>query len=240
MPYTMHYDVKQLRALFTDFPNMKDSLGLVGLEWPLNNILSVWNLIVKARSIAGAPTANRDVLIDALRQYPCDASRALGEHGRGPTPLPFFTDLPEGVTETEALLDTLLHTKALPHEQLFKQMASLQLVKVARCSFQLGAVSQFIGWGANVNQKDEEGNTALMEAAVLANITIAKLLIDRGADINLMNNQNETAMAIARGKQRSIPSIYSKPWCSFCTSLQVHIDSKEQPTQSTASRGFVE
>jgi ankyrin repeat protein len=43
--------------------------------------------------------------------------------------------------------------------------------------------------GANVNAKDDEGNTALMFAAANNNVEMLRLLIDAGADLNVKENR---------------------------------------------------
>lgn len=48
-----------------------------------------------------------------------------------------------------------------------------------------------IGYGADVNAKNNDGRTALM---LTSNLEIAKLLIDSGADVNAKNNNGGTAL----------------------------------------------
>ena len=48
--------------------------------------------------------------------------------------------------------------------------------------------------GANLDIKDNKGNTALMIAILLKNYEIIKLLIDRGADLSIRNNQGNTPL----------------------------------------------
>ncbi|HEY5521969.1 MAG TPA: ankyrin repeat domain-containing protein, partial [Desulfuromonadaceae bacterium] len=59
--------------------------------------------------------------------------------------------------------------------------------------------------GARLNEKYNEGKTALMKAVESfnkTNISSIKFLIDRGADVNAVNNKGETALILAakRGK----------------------------------------
>ena len=46
----------------------------------------------------------------------------------------------------------------------------------------------------NVNDKDNDGNTALIMAAIKNHERMVSLLIDRGADINSKDNDGETAL----------------------------------------------
>ena len=60
----------------------------------------------------------------------------------------------------------------------------------------------------NVNDKNKDGSTALIEAARYNHERIVSLLIDRGADINCKNNYGDTALMRAeRGNYQNIISI---------------------------------
>lgn len=58
----------------------------------------------------------------------------------------------------------------------------------------LKIVKSLIGYGADVNAKNNDGRTALM---LTSNLEIAKLLIDSGADVNAKNNNGGTALTRA-------------------------------------------
>lgn len=58
----------------------------------------------------------------------------------------------------------------------------------------LKIVKSLIGYGADVNAKNNDGRTALM---LTSNLEIAKLLIDSGADVNAKNNDGGTALTQA-------------------------------------------
>ena len=53
--------------------------------------------------------------------------------------------------------------------------------------------------GASVNAKDEQGQTLLMHALVYLPIEGARLLLDRGADVNLTGKGGATALMVACG-----------------------------------------
>ena len=56
--------------------------------------------------------------------------------------------------------------------------------------------------GASVNERDAEGNTALMWAAAEPGQSdLVRLLLDRGADVNARNKQGYTALMFAAGSQ---------------------------------------
>lgn len=56
---------------------------------------------------------------------------------------------------------------------------------------------RLINEGIDINIQDKNGRTALMEAASRGNYKIVKLLIDRGAKINLKSNLGETAIHLS-------------------------------------------
>jgi ankyrin repeat protein len=51
--------------------------------------------------------------------------------------------------------------------------------------------------GAEVNLKDNVGNTPLMQVATLNNLEALKTLLDAGADVNFKNKQGRTALLLA-------------------------------------------
>ena len=59
-------------------------------------------------------------------------------------------------------------------------------------------VKKFIAEGGDVNIRDENGKTALMEASWLNRPEIAKTLIKAGADVDLQNKEGWTALMEAR------------------------------------------
>lgn len=59
-------------------------------------------------------------------------------------------------------------------------------------------INMLLDNGANINQKDKEGWTALMHAVYQQRLDIAKLLLDWGADRTIRNRNGEKAMDLAQ------------------------------------------
>src|SRR5215471_8361792 len=60
-----------------------------------------------------------------------------------------------------------------------------------------GTVKDMIAAGANVNAKDEHGNTALLEAARNGHDDVVRALLAAGADIKAKNDDGKTALMLA-------------------------------------------
>ncbi len=58
----------------------------------------------------------------------------------------------------------------------------------------LAIVEFMLESGADVNQKDAAGNTALMEASLRGHGDVVRLLLNGGAAVNLANSEGETAL----------------------------------------------
>lgn len=62
-------------------------------------------------------------------------------------------------------------------------------------------VTALLDAGANIDQTDDEENTALIKAVTNEHNKIVKKLIDAGADVNITNNYEETALSLARDNE---------------------------------------
>ena len=64
---------------------------------------------------------------------------------------------------------------------------------------QIKTVRVLIEKGANVNAKDDDGDTALAYAAIRgASVNVIKELLNAGADVNIKNKGGKTAVVLAR------------------------------------------
>jgi uncharacterized protein len=69
----------------------------------------------------------------------------------------------------------------------------------------LASVKNLLNTGADVNQQDERGYTALHHAAEEAQLEVAKLLLERGAKRDIVSKEGRTALHVAA--QRGRPQI---------------------------------
>ena len=62
-----------------------------------------------------------------------------------------------------------------------------------------GLIEELLNKGADVNQKDSDGSTALMAVTEMRRQDLVERLMVRGADPDLTNNDGKTAEQIAKG-----------------------------------------
>lgn len=58
-------------------------------------------------------------------------------------------------------------------------------------------VKRLIGLGAKIDATDDNGDSPLFEAAREGSFETVRVLIENGADINLMNKHNKTSLDLA-------------------------------------------
>ena len=91
---------------------------------------------------------------------------------------------------------SVLEEKRAVEEAISEEEAEklgIELVGKARKG-DLDAVIELVEKGANVNEKDKYGDTALVEASFNGHLEIVERLIDADADVNQENNDGETAL----------------------------------------------
>ncbi|KAJ3082361.1 hypothetical protein HK102_001759 [Quaeritorhiza haematococci] len=91
----------------------------------------------------------------------------------------------------------------------------------------------FLDLGVDVDSAYEEGNmTALMMAVLNNRVGVVKLLIDRGADVNIKNSEWKTALDLAEERNRSAEiqnMLYQKMWQLQSTrDLEFRADHEEE------------
>jgi len=87
----------------------------------------------------------------------------------------------------------------------------------------LETVKRLIKAGADLEIKDDNGNTALMWAVKKCNLETLKHLVKAGADVNTQNNNGETAKSVAMDKNTALlevlllsPVVSTSACCVIC------------------------
>lgn len=80
---------------------------------------------------------------------------------------------------------------------------NLNVVHCALFKNNIEAIKLFINAGANINSRDDHGNTPLIYAVKKENIEIVKYLIASGANVNIENNLKETPIFYALQPSRT-------------------------------------
>ncbi|MBX7074048.1 MAG: ankyrin repeat domain-containing protein [Pirellulales bacterium] len=65
----------------------------------------------------------------------------------------------------------------------------------------LPAIKAFVDAGADVNARNEAGNSPLHETAIRGAADVVKLLLDKGADAAAVNHDGHTAADVAEARQ---------------------------------------
>jgi len=93
------------------------------------------------------------------------------------------------------ILLTILAALAACHKPIKTEDAGL--LAAARTGHS-GTIRDLLASGANVNFRDEHGNTPLMEAARNGHDDCVRTLLDAGANWRLKNEDGRTALMLAR------------------------------------------
>ena len=167
-----------------------------------------WKKMTTAFQDAGLPppraaTKEGELLIDILH--------ILAKEGFSNAVLPASLASPETSTIDKTLPGS--HAWFINHSPAAREAAaartmrrgpsgSTQLIR-AVIRNNLARVSQLIQWGADVNNANYKGDTALMVACDKGYENICRLLIDVGADVNKVSHKGYTALilAVERGNE---------------------------------------
>ncbi|WP_447933209.1 ankyrin repeat domain-containing protein [Wolbachia endosymbiont of Dactylopius coccus] len=88
------------------------------------------------------------------------------------------------------------------YTDMVKLLRSVQLgrgLSSAVRDVSLGRIKVLIELGADLEAKDKDGNTPLMNASLIGNLDVVGYLVSKGADIYAKANDGKTALDIARG-----------------------------------------
>jgi ankyrin repeat protein len=92
---------------------------------------------------------------------------------------------------------------AMAKNDLTKYGALTALIAAAMYKGNAETVRELLAGGANIEARDMEGATALMQASTKGNVEVVKALLAGGADVNAKSSQGETsALMMAAGNGR--------------------------------------
>jgi len=74
----------------------------------------------------------------------------------------------------------------------------------------LNAIQELISGGADINQQDEDGWTALFEACSSGNVEVVTLLVEAGADLNIQDSFGCTALMYIFDFYYDVPTLKEK------------------------------
>jgi hypothetical protein len=148
------------------------------------------NVIVDGRRVSGSVQVNADEKIEIeLQQLP-----AVGLHLlqiQNPDGM-FSNDFIFHVTEDADAAAELKRRNDEAHVDKRNALA------IAVSKNDLGAIKEILASGAKVNaRRPESGATPLSDAALLGHLEVARLLIERGANVNAANRDGNTPLHVS-------------------------------------------
>lgn len=131
-----------------------------------------------------------------------NAMKFLISKGANQFHLPFFFAAEKGHLEIVKLLHekhgVKINHRARPGEFLVRGSSALL---VASNEGQQETIKYLISKGANVNLKNNPGDTPLIKASFRGHIEVIKYLVFNGALINVRNNKGQSALAVAKDEK---------------------------------------
>ncbi|CBN58107.1 hypothetical protein OSCI_3620030 [Kamptonema sp. PCC 6506] len=146
------------------------------------NLKKVQNLIASGADVNSIGSCNRTAMSLAIQMGQIPIIQALLDAGANPN-LPDETD--EGLADNSPLMEAVSTFFATNRPEMVRLL---------------------IQRGANVNQQDSQGQTALMHALGYSDIGAIEALIEAGADLNIRDCDGNTALMIAEFRELSKPA----------------------------------
>jgi ankyrin repeat protein len=95
------------------------------------------------------------------------------------------------------IIETLLHRKMDPNDQDIDGNTPLHLVSDLRLCNRISILTKLMEYHADVNIKNNRGETPLYNAILDSDVASVKFLLDFGADPHIINNKNQTPLNVA-------------------------------------------
>jgi ankyrin repeat protein len=132
------------------------------------------------------------------------SSAQTGEHTANdsvpiPDPSLLFAAVKAGdLAAVRQLLDAGADVNAKEPDSIFGSGDTVLMVSVySGTKTSIDVVQALLDAGADVNGADSGGTTALMKAAIIGDVHLARLLLEAGADVNAKNGSGNTALTLA-------------------------------------------
>ncbi|XP_058064051.1 26S proteasome non-ATPase regulatory subunit 10-like [Anopheles bellator] len=110
----------------------------------------------------------------------------------------------------ETLVDNLLRQH--PNQYDAEDDSKITPLILAAQGGHLNIVTKLVARGANINQRNARGHSALQYACSKGYIEIAEFLLDTGADVNILDHLNETPLhrAIVMGREAIVQLLLAR------------------------------
>lgn len=177
----------------------KNNATLLMLAIANDKDLSLTNyLVTKGLSLKDVDAEGNTVFDYAARSGNVSNLRTLLSKGVKFTPISLINaaEASRRTANTLEVFQYLVDDLKIKPTKLSKNGESVLHI-LAKKENQSDIVLYFISKGVNVNSADNDGNTALMNAASGRDISLIKLLLDLGAKVNTVNAKGESALTQA-------------------------------------------
>jgi ankyrin repeat protein len=185
-------------------PNTKDSTNKSALTWAIGKRRTpvAHTLIVKGADIKEGFKGGATLLILAAMSGNMETVRDLLSAGANPNEKDVQGHTPLIFVSLGAMLKNMPEYQPQLQKSLPKDISIAELLDQTENGYSQTA-GLLVDKGANPNAQADDGETALMFAAISGDTKLVKTLLDNGADPTLSNKQGSTALQLAISLQRS-------------------------------------